>query len=147
MSLPAYNKDISLEEALNQFDYATSKLVLHPFNEDSEDTYNRRKYILETATDANNASSRWIGVLEKKNGEKKLDVSLSMRYLRDTSTCMKKLMETKEWYARIESIEIESNPKSFEIERIKTEKNIIGNYIDLMGVRYENAREMIKRKN
>lgn len=144
MALPLYNVNMTLEEALQQFDYATSQLVLHPFNGETEDTKIRRAHVLEAATDANNVSSRWIGVLEREHKEKELNPDLATRYQRDIATCMKILSTTKEWYSRIEKRERDSNPESEEIERIKREKNIISSYIDLMRIRGGIIRSMVK---
>jgi len=143
MSLPPYRQDISLEEALGQFDYAASQLVLHPLNGSTEDIEKRRVHILESATDANNASSRWIGVLERGYDKAKLSKDLVTRYLRDVDTCMMVLEKTIEWYSRIEIRESEYNPESQQIPLIRREKDIINSYIDLMGRRSGLVRKML----
>ncbi len=148
MALPLYDVNITLEEALEQFDYATSQLVLHPLNEKKGDIRKRRAHILEAATDANNASSRLMVVLERGHQMEKLTQNLANRYLRDIGNCMEVLSLTKDWYRRIEKREIASNTESEEIVRIKRERNIIGSYIDLMRVRSGIVNSMVNgRKN
>lgn len=134
MALPTYNDRINLEEALSQFDYATSQLVLHPLNKDTGDTYKRREHILEAATDANNASSRLILAIEKNTKDNISNKYLSERYLSDISACIRKLKEIGYWYSRLEEKENESQ-ESDDIKGIKRERNIIESYINLMGVR------------
>ncbi len=97
MPLPKYNPNLSLEQAIEQFDFATSELVLNP--------------CLETAQEAFIAVLRYTGAIRPNN--EKIPYFLGERFLKDSVQCkefMKKIplpphlkVHTDYWIRLIES--------------------------------------------
>jgi len=73
MELSSYCANVDLEDAIREFDVATSNLVLH------EPTIERIHCIV-------NANRRWVEALEDKHD--KIDSNLIDRYLRDVGSCI-----------------------------------------------------------
>jgi len=73
MPLKKYDPNLTLEQAIEQFDYATSQLVFNP--------------CLETAQDAFIAVIRYNGAIKSNNQE--IPYSLGERFIKDSIECKK----------------------------------------------------------
>lgn len=152
MALPDYDQKITLEEALSQFDFATSELVLHPFNGARENEVDaRREHVTRAAQNTYLTASRWCGVIEgaQRKGSNNLpNRNLARNYIDHVSACTNVLRrKVLPWYERLEESEVEelrslnkiADEPSYKVKlervlSIKREKDIIENYVTLMGI-------------
>lgn len=161
MTLPKYRQDLTLEDALSQFDYATSQLVLHPFNGAGEDINQRRQHVSDASRDTYLAASRWYGILEKDHKKLGRDFppELAQRYLGDISeSCNVMKYKIIPWYSRLVEKEtskldqMEISKKEYAEQKrniglIAREKALIENYISLLGVIKSFVIEMTNSKD
>ena len=151
MPLPTYDSGITLEEAINQFDYATSELVLHPFNGAGDNVDARRDHVVKAAQNSYITASRWYGVIEgnKRNGSDHLpDRKIAQSYISHVRECVNVLTKkVLPWYSELEekekrelkeidpTIDQEAyNSKKERVKSIKREKDIIRSYLPLFGM-------------
>jgi len=161
--LPNYDSRISLEEAIHQFDFATSELVLHPFNGSGENDIDaRRDHVFQAAQNSYLAASRWYGVIEREiRGEQEESPRKNYKkYLEDISSCSQVLTnQVLPWYSRIEfeerrklkGIQEEKDSEQYQaqdkkVKSIAREKALIQNYLTLMSMMRTFVRDELAKK-
>lgn len=137
MVLPIYDPDITPEEALSQFEFATSRLVLFPRGK-----RNIRDHVFDAATDTALASSRFIGALEKTYKENG-NLNIANRFLEGINRSLVVIEKIRDLYTLMQ--EIEEEPK--ELESLTRERSLVESYAGLMSLRRTYAREMIRDKD
>lgn len=137
MVLPIYDPDITPEEALSQFEFATSRLVLFPRGK-----RNIRDHVFDAATDTALASSRFIGALEKTY-KKNSSLDIADRFLEGINRSLVVIERMRILYDNMELIEEEP----LELETLKRERSLVESYASLMSLRRTYAREMIRDKD
>ncbi|MEK6859766.1 MAG: hypothetical protein AABX54_03035 [Nanoarchaeota archaeon] len=155
-------QNLTLENAIAQFDCVTSQLVLHPFNGEGDDVEKRREHVYKTATNVYLASSRLEEVLERdyKNISKVMensDAKLAETYLANLNAAKAALTKIISWYSKLElkecvslkKINPETDKEKYEkelekLKKIQKERTGIANFRSILGIMGKVAKEIIR---
>ena len=137
MTLPLWTQEqnLTLEEALGQFEHATERLVLLPRGKE-----NIRNHVFDAATDATLASSRFIAIFEKDY--KTYSNGIPSRFLQGMGRCLYVLEKMRNLYDLMEQ-QVQDEPK--ELKKLTREESIINNYASCMVLRSTYVRDLINQ--
>lgn len=149
--------NLTLEDALAQFDAITARIVLHLLKGEVECQESRREHVYCAARDTYLAASIWQEALQKYHtSEEKLDSKLARRFISDINSCQRALDQVVNWYSGIERTQTELvkevdpsheerySAESLKLKSIKTEKNHIINFQSLLTLTGSYASQILR---